>query len=60
MIDTYIEECINARVNVIIFTTNGFQFRGVIVNDFCDHIIVKSDNKKSMIYKHAISTIQPQ
>lgn len=60
MVDTYIEECVNSRIEVTIITMNGFQFRGVIVHDFCDYIVVKSGGKKAMIYKHAISTIKPQ
>lgn len=59
MIDSYIDEVINARKDVCIITINGFQMRGRIVHDFADHVILLSDGKKRMIYKHAISTIYP-
>lgn len=59
MPDTYIEQCINSRVNVKIYTTNGAQIDGCIMHDFMDYIVVKSGGKQKMVYKHAISTIEP-
>lgn len=59
MPNTYIEECINARANVTVYTMNGFQIRGCIIADADTYIIVKSNGKKKMVYKHAVSTIEP-
>lgn len=43
-----------------VFLTNGFQIRG-IVRGFDNYIvIIESDGKQQMIYKHAISTVVPQ
>ena len=43
--------------NITVFLTNGFQMRG-IVRGFV--VILESDGKQQMIYKHAISTLIPQ
>lgn len=59
MPDTYIDECIVAKHKVRIFTTNGFQMRGVIVHEDEDHIIVEESRQRKLVYKHAISTISP-
>ncbi len=45
---------------VMIFLTNGFQMRGIIRGFDNFVVILESDGKQQMIYKHAISTIIPQ
>lgn len=45
---------------VMIFLTNGFQMRGIIRGFDNFVVILDSDGKQQMIYKHAISTIIPQ
>lgn len=47
-------------VGVTIFLTNGFQMRGFIRGYDSFAIIVEVEGRQHMIYKHAISTIQPQ
>jgi len=42
-----------------IYLTSGFQIRGVIKNFDAYVIILESDGKQQMIYKHAVSTIVP-
>ena len=42
--------------NITVFLTNGFQMRGI--DSFV--VILESDGKQQMIYKHAISTLIPQ
>ncbi|MCL2357962.1 MAG: RNA chaperone Hfq [Defluviitaleaceae bacterium] len=44
---------------VTIYLTSGFQIRGQIRNFDAYVIIVESDGKQQMVYKHAISTIVP-
>ena len=46
-------------MQVTIFLTSGFQIRGVIRAFDAYVIIVESEGKQQMIYKHAISTIIP-
>lgn len=59
MPDTYIEEAIHAKTPMSVFMVNGFQMRGVIVHEDDDYIVINSDGKRKMLYKHAISTIVP-
>ena len=46
-------------IPVTVFLVSGYQVKGV-VRAFDNYVIlVDSDNKQQMIYKHAISTIAP-
>lgn len=42
------------------FLTNGFQMRGIVRGFDSFVVILESDGKQQMIYKHAISTLIPQ
>lgn len=46
-------------IPVTIFLVNGFQLRGVIAGFDCFVVILNSEGKQQVIYKHAISTIAP-
>lgn len=47
------------KVPVTLFLMNGFQIRGVIT-EFDDNVLViVTDGKQQMIYKHGISTVAP-
>lgn len=59
MKDGYIEKCIISRHAVNIITLNGYQMIGVILDEDPAYIVVLCNGKKKMIYKHAISTIEP-
>lgn len=47
------------RTAVTVFLMNGFQLRGVVTGYDNYAVIVQSDGRQNMIYKHAISTISP-
>lgn len=47
------------RVPATLFLMNGFQMRGVITGFDAFVVILDSDGKQQVIYKHAISTIVP-
>ena len=47
------------QIKVTIFLMNGFQLRGTIVAFDQFVVVVMSENKQQIIYKHAISTIAP-
>ena len=38
---------------------NGFQLRGVITGFDCFVVVLDSEGRQQVIYKHAISTIAP-
>ena len=44
---------------VTIFVTNGFQFRGIVQGFDNFTIVLDSDGKQNLVYKHAVSTIVP-
>ena len=48
------------RVPVTMFLMNGFQMRGVITGFDAFTVVLTSDGKQQIIYKHAISTIVPE
>lgn len=52
----------NARKNkspIIVYLISGFQMRGIVKSFDNFVILLESDGKESMIYKHAISTVSP-
>ena len=57
--DTFLNAARRDKLNVVVFLMNGFQMKG-IVRAFDNFVIVlDSDGKQQMIYKHAVSTIVP-
>ena len=47
------------RTSVTVFLVNGFQMRGVVTGFDSFVVILESDGKQQMLYKHAISTVVP-
>ena len=47
------------RVSVTVFLVNGFQMRGIVTGFDSFVVVLESDGKQQMLYKHAISTIVP-
>ena len=57
--EAILAECGREKVPVTLFLMNGFQLRGIITGyDGCVVVLV-SEGKQQMIYKHAISTLAP-
>ena len=46
-------------VSVTVFLVNGFQLRGTVTGFDNFTVVLDSDGKQQVIYKHAISTIVP-
>lgn len=57
--DTFLAKARCAGTLVTVFLMNGFQIHGVIGGYDSFVVILDSDGKQQMIYKHAISTIIP-
>ena len=47
------------RIPVTMFLMNGFQMRGTITGFDAFVVILDSEGRQQVIYKHAISTIAP-
>ena len=46
-------------IPLTIFLMNGFQMRGIITGFDQFVILLQSDGRQQMIYKHAVSTMTP-
>ena len=57
--EAILREVSRDRVPVTLFLMNGFQLRGVITGYDSFVVVLVSDGKQQMIYKHAISTLAP-
>ena len=58
--DTFLNRARQEKVPLTVFLTNGFQLRGLIRGFDTFVLMLDSDGKQQMLYKHAISTIAPQ
>ena len=57
--DAILKEVRRDKVPVTLFLMNGFQLRGMITGFDSFVVVLVSDGKQQMIYKHAISTLAP-
>lgn len=57
--DTFLNQIRKESVPVTIYLVNGFQLRGVVRGFDNFTIIIDSEGKQQMVYKHAISTFTP-
>ena len=58
--DIFLFKAKRERVPVTMFLMNGFQMRGIVRGFDNFTVVLDSDGKQQVIYKHAISTIVPQ
>jgi len=57
--DAILKEVRADRVPVTLFLMNGFQLRGTITGFDSFVVVLVTEGKQQMIYKHAISTLAP-
>ena len=57
--EAILKECIRDKVPLTLFLMNGFQLRGIVTGFDSFVVVLVSDGKQQMIYKHAISTLAP-
>ena len=58
--DIFLTQARRERRSVTMFLMNGFQMRGTITGFDAFTVVLSSDGKQQIIYKHAISTIVPE
>ena len=58
--DTFLNQLRKDNIPVTVFLMNGFQIRGIIKAFDNFTIIIESEGRQQMVYKHAISTFVPQ
>lgn len=57
--DSFLNIARRDRLTVTMFLMNGFQLHGVVKGFDGFTVVLDSDGKQQLIYKHAISTIVP-
>ncbi len=57
--DTFLNQLRKNSIYVTVFLLNGFQLKGHIKSYDNFTVLMESDGKQQLIYKHAISTFVP-
>lgn len=57
--DLFLNEARKNKIPVTIFLTNGFQLKGFVKGFDNFIVIIDNEGKQLMIYKHAISSVNP-
>lgn len=57
--DVLLNQLRKEKILITVFLTNGFQLKGMIKGFDNFVVILESEGKQQMIYKHAISTLVP-
>jgi len=57
--DIFLNQARKEHIPVTIYITNGFQFKGTVRGFDNYTVILDTEGKQNLIYKHAISTITP-
>ena len=57
--DRFLLQVRRDKLPVTMFLMNGFQMRGTITGFDAFAVVLDSEGKQQLIYKHAISTIAP-
>lgn len=57
--DSFLNKARRENISIIVYLVNGYQIKG-LVKAFDNYtIVLNSEDKQQLIYKHAISTIIP-
>lgn len=57
--DIFLNQVRREKMLVTVYLTNGFQFKGYVKGFDSYTVILDSDGRQQLIYKHALSTISP-
>ena len=57
--DSFLNSTRKDKTPVTVFLVNGFQLRGTVRGFDSFVVVLDSEGKQQMIYKHAISTLVP-
>lgn len=57
--DVFLNQVRKEHIAVTIYLTNGFQLKGMVKGFDNFTVILDSEGRQQLIYKHAISTISP-
>lgn len=57
--DVFLNGARRERTQITMFLMNGFQMRGTVSAFDSFTVVLESDGKQQLVYKHAISTMIP-
>lgn len=57
--DVFLNQVRKEKMPVTVFLMNGFQIKGIVRGFDSFIVMLESDGRQNMIYKHAISTVAP-
>ncbi len=57
--DVFLNKARKEDIGITVFLVNGYQIKGMVKGFDNYTIVLESDDKQHLIYKHAISTIIP-
>ncbi len=57
--DIFLNQARKDKIHITVFLVSGYQIKGLVVGFDPYTIVMDSDGKQQMIYKHAISTLVP-
>ena len=57
--DVFLNQVRKEHIGVVIYLTNGFQLKGIVKGFDNFTVVLDSDGRQQLVYKHAISTISP-
>ncbi len=57
--DVFLNQVRKEHIPVTIYLTNGFQLKGYVKGFDNFTVVLDSEGKQQLVYKHAISTVSP-
>jgi len=57
--DVFLNQVRKEKIAVVIYLTNGFQLRGQVKGFDNFTVVLDTEGKQQLVYKHAISTVTP-
>jgi host factor-I protein len=57
--DVFLNQVRKEYMTVTVYLTNGFQLKGLVKGFDNFTIVLETDGRQQLIYKHAVSTITP-
>ena len=57
--DVFLNQVRKEHIGVTIYLTNGFQLKGLVKGFDNFTVVLDTDGKQQLVYKHAISTVTP-
>ncbi|MDQ0159014.1 RNA chaperone Hfq [Alkalibacillus sp. S2W] len=57
--DAFLNKLRKEKVQLTVFLTNGFQLRGIIQSFDNFTVLIETEGRQQLIFKHAISTFAP-